>query len=659
MNAAVALLALVPTSAPSEYRLDKVANLKTVKEIFTFSPAHRDALRRNGFFVSPSTDEALYWVYGQNDYREIPSFVTVDNMLQTYHIFFDSALRRVEEKRLLPDVGRLTRGMLAKSLARYAKVKRSPLEPVALRNAAYFAVADRLSGHSTPLPASVQKVVEAELAKIEAHRDFAACGVVDGDVDYSQFGVRGHYTRSPELGTYFQTMMWYGLVPFGTELLKGGKIYPAITNIQQSVLISQDLLGAEKTLWAKIYDVTSLFAGSANDLTPREWSAIATRVFPTGNVLDKQACLAFVDAVKRARAPMIVSKRQRGTVALAGQFRFMGQRAIPDSVIFNQLTDAEKRPFPSPLDVMSVLGSRRATSILDSAPQRYNPKGWSAYRPTRAKLTTDFARLSPAARGEDLYRSWFDTLRLQVSPVPARAPKFMQSAAWADRAMYTALASWAELRHDTILYGEQTVAEMGDGEEPELVKGYVEPRPEVFARLNAMVRQTARGLKSRGYLEPAIADQFNDFTKVTAFLQSVAERELAGKKLSRAEHNRIRFIEGELESLHNTIQRILIDYRMMSDDDLNIALVADVHTANGQALTVGVGHADELYAIVPIEGKTYLARGSTLSYYEFLQPISNRLTDEAWKQQLAAGKIPARPTWTKSFYVPGKVKALD
>jgi hypothetical protein len=33
------------------------------------------------------------------------------------------------------------------------------------------------------------------------------------------------------------------------------------------------------------------------------------------------------------------------------------------------------------------------------------------------------------------------------------------------------------------------------------------------------------------------------------------------------------------------------------------------------------------------------------SYYEFLQPASDRLTDEAWRSMLDAGDAPPRPDW--------------
>ena len=33
-------------------------------------------------------------------------------------------------------------------------------------------------------------------------------------IDYSQYILRGHYTRNETLERYFRAMMWYGQVPF-------------------------------------------------------------------------------------------------------------------------------------------------------------------------------------------------------------------------------------------------------------------------------------------------------------------------------------------------------------------------------------------------------------------------------------------------------------
>ncbi|RLF50767.1 MAG: hypothetical protein DRN11_04040, partial [Thermoplasmata archaeon] len=43
--------------------------------------------------------------------------------------------------------------------------------------------------------------------------------------------------------------------------------------------------------------------------------------------------------------------------------------------------------------------------------------------------------------------------------------------------------------------------------------------------------------------------------------------------------------------------------------------------------------------------------GATLSYYEFKQPMEQRLTDEEWKEILQ-NSPPQRPAWISSFFIP-------
>ena len=54
---------------------------------------------------------------------------------------------------------------------------------------------------------------------------------------------------------------------------------------------------------------------------------------------------------------------QNGFVA-GLQFRFMGQRFMPDSYIIQKLVYWPEKPWPKGLDVMAVLGSRQAVGRL-------------------------------------------------------------------------------------------------------------------------------------------------------------------------------------------------------------------------------------------------------------------------------------------------------
>lgn len=49
----------------------------------------------------------------------------------------------------------------------------------------------------------------------------------------------------------------------------------------------------------------------------------------------------------------------------------------------------------------------------------------------------------------------------------------------------------------------------------------------------------------------------------------------------------------------------------------------------------------------PDEG-IYSATGPVFSYYDFTQPIENRLTDSAWRGMLDSS-LPDRPGWATNF----------
>ena len=80
-------------------------------------------------------------------------------------------------------------------------------------------------------------------------------------------------------------------------------------------------------------------------------------------------------------------------------------------------------------------------------------------------------------------------------------------------------------------------------------------------------------------------------------------------------------------------------------------LVADVHTDlnTKKCLEEAVGYVDLIIVAYPTEHGIYAGAGPIMSYYEFKQPIENRLTDEEWKDMLATSP-PPRPSWISSFF---------
>lgn len=640
--------------------LREIINLRAYNRALPLSAEKRRALAQNLFVVSPTNAKQLFHIYEDNDYKNIPSFVTTDAVLHLYHIFYDFTLRNVEEQTLTPVLRRLTEGMLAEAIKTWKETADPQLKQAALKNVAYFAVAARLLGLQPNVPPEAGDLTAQELGLIEQHQGFRVGAIFPYTIDYSQFVPRGHYTRSDVLKRYFGTMMWYGLVPFALKTSEGR----SDESIRQSLLLVRSLYRAKlEGDWETIYEPTSFFVGSSDDVTPAEWKGLMEKVFGAGlrleDLADAAKFEAFFEGAQKLRPPRIqfrtrVQPNQPRFPDPAVQLRLMGQRYIPDSEIMQRLSFPVARPFPSGLDVMAVLGSPRALDILDAYPQLYNPKSWGDYKPERAKLVEEFAALKAETWTSNLYWGWLHSLKALLEPVPAGAPSFMRSPAWADKSLHTALGSWAELRHDTILYGKQSGAEQGDGSEPAPYKGYVEPNVVFWERLLSLTRKSREGLVSRNLLPEELTAKFEEFETLLATLKGISEKELRGQRLTEDEYEEIRHIGGTLEYMTLSVMAGRPDtWELVNETDKDMAVVADVHTAGDRVLEEGVGHAYEILVVVPVEGKLVLTRGAVLSYYEFEHPAEDRLTDEKWQAALGAGRVPAPPVWTKSFLLPG------
>jgi hypothetical protein len=646
--------------------LREIVNLRAFTKAIPLTPAERQMLAQNLFACSPTDAKQLFHIYEDNDYKDLPSFVTTDAVLHLYHIFYDFTLRSVEEQGLVPVLKRLTEGMLNESVKTWREMNEAQLKSAALKNVAYFAVALKLLDPGASVPAEAQEIVQTELELIKAHEGFKRGAIFPYVVDYSQFVPRGHYTRSETLQRYFGTMMWYGLTPFALRTEAG----LVEETIRQSLLLVRSLYRAKLNAeWEVIYEPTSFFVGASDDVTPAEWRGAMEQAFGADAsaeaLADAEKFASFVRAAEKLRPARIQTRtqirpNQPNVPDPSIQLRFMGQRYIPDSEIMQRLSMPIERVFPSGLDVMAVMGSRRAREILDAHPSIYNPRNWGGYLPARARLIEEFAALKEQTWTGNLYWSWLHALRALLEPVPEGYPSFMRNTAWADKSLHTALSSWAELRHDTILYGKQSGAEQGDGGEPAPYKGYVEPNVLFWTRLLQLTRQSREGLEARNLLSDTLKDRFEQFEELLATLLRVSEKELRNEKLTEDEYETIRHIGGTLEYMTLSVMTGNPDtWEMVNETDKDMAVIADVHTGGAEVLEEGVGHAYQILVVVPVEGRLVLARGAVLSYYEFVHPISDRLTDEKWQAALNKGLAPKPPIWTKTFFLQGKPRRLN
>jgi len=656
-----------------EINLGQVANPDLLTGL---SDEQRALLEENGFVVVPSRAAQIYEVYKSAKERGIPIFVTTDALLHTYHVLYDYTLRAAEINHFVNDLKGLNAAMIEVAEEQYSA---SPGEvgEAARRNLAYFSVASVLLDPSTPIAADVADDVNAELDLIKAHQGFAESPIFGYKEDYSQYVPRGHYTRNETFERYFKAMMWYGRMMFrlkpgpSPEAIEAGRM-----ETRQAILIVAALqdaqVGGESALavWERVYEPTVFFVGQTDDLNVYDYAQVIREVYgdqlTLADLEDEAKLDQFIQQAMTLRPPKIVSSYvtdQEKPEEVTKGFRFMGQRFIPDSYMFQQLvydkvgTQDDPRVFPKGLDVAAVLDSARAYEILLEV---YNEGRYANYQEQMEKLREEFGQLPPQQWVENLYWSWLYALRPLLEIRGEGYPAFMQNQGWVDKDINTFLGSWTELRHDTILYAKQsyTMKATGIMPQPEAVKGYVEPQPEVYARLAALAKQMRTGLEGRGLLDAEYVDKLERLESLLLSLKTMAEKELAppsfppkvggdeGGALSEEEYELIRNIGGILEGI--TTFSAQVKEEITSEADERMAVVADVHTDvnTGQVLEEAVGDAFTIYVIAPVEGQLVAAQGGVFSYYEFTHPMDDRLTDEAWQ---ALEPKPDLPVWTGSF----------
>ncbi|MEM0466768.1 MAG: DUF3160 domain-containing protein [Candidatus Thermoplasmatota archaeon] len=706
--------AVVLQMHPPQYTLpidiSQIENFNTINALFSLNIEQKNLLSNNGFVVCPfsSNEDDIITLYTYLKKHNIPIFVTSDTLLHLYHIQFDQILKGIEEREFFYLLLNITKVLYDQSIADYETFTAADLKEAARRNSAFFAVA--LSLLQTPtetyngsedipelhftIPAYIQDLVKDELTFIQKHQGFMESPVFIYAEDYSQYVPRGHYTQSEKLKRYFTTMMWYGRISF---LIKGGEphgpdqnflisAYDAKIQTLQACLIASALPSITldgqplQTFWDRLYAVTSFFVGVADDLTPYEYLDCIQQVFgssfPTIHFTNDEKLLELKIKLAEQRSPKIYGGTGNSAVEIipgkniaiedlnkvldkTKGMRFMGQRFVPDSYIFQQLVFPAVGPFtgtgtpftgghngrlfPRGLDVMAILGSRRAKDILIND----QDTAYIGYYEQFNKLQENFSMFTITDWNKNLYFSWLYTLQSLLSEKTDVYPTFMTTDAWLDKQLQTCLASWTELRHDTILYAKQsytpTTTSVDGGAHMFPVVGYVEPTPEFYTRLLALTRMTTNGLSTLGVLTETETVRLQNLANILIKLRAITIDELEGTMLTEDQYEFIRNFGDELKGVVLGV----------NDKGKETTLIADVHTDTntGLILEEAVGYVDLIIVAYKLpDGRVLVGAGPVFSYYEFKQPMHNRLTNEAWIEILEQNQQPDRPTWIQSFY---------
>ena len=700
----------------------RVAYFERVQKALGLTPEEEEIYRRTGMVSvdhgQRSTMADSYLAIFRSD---LPVLVTTDSILHALHRSFDAILVELEvghiaptletileaaHERLRTEVAALPGGRASDSASDvdlYLTVARDLLiDPQTSEETRAALMRGRVPGPNCDAPANFslpacQAATAARLSReLKIHTLFGQDPAVRDilkriatlvpdelpiyggrrAVDWSQFKPRGHYANTPALRRYFETMMWLGRADLGFHLgepAAGSASKIDVPRERRDALIVADLLRGAGKLDALggIEDLLAYLVGASDNATPADVAAALARAGVTGLApLEDRATFDRVAAQltsgRRQQIPsqLIEGVEKGGSAAkLPGLFQLFGRRFVLDSFVLSKVVldaitfrgEPMQRTMPSGLDVMAAWGDDEAVRLLRPELEQY---GYAANLLAARTLVKE----QPAASWDaTTYDVWLDALsKLSRAPGKGAVPEVMRSPEWRRKELQTRLASWAELRHDTILYAKQSY---GAGILCKYPAGYVEPYPAFFARVAFLVDELARRLAKASLSAKRLESFLSTFSSRVRQLQRLAEKELAAKPFDAEEKKLLEdtihvTVSGGCGRPSNVYTGWYPTLFYSGVPDSWEPTIADVHTdvSSGQALDVGVGDVDFLVVAIDNRGDRAAYVGPVYSYYEF--PSVDRLTDEQWRDEIRAGKLPARPAWTAAFQPAARLRQM-
>jgi hypothetical protein len=472
-------------------------------------------------------------------------------------------------------------------------------------------------------------------------------------------------------------MIWLGRIEIYLIKPSDGGIIPSDQDIQRQItdsyLISELInTSGSKTNYDQFEKVISSFVGDQDNVTLDQLNSVFTSadiksindLKSTDNIKRFQDTLSTKPFAGQKILSQLLMADPLNTdkIEPASAFLLFGQRFVVDSYITGNVVYDRipaKRMLPSTLDILFALGNSASAQLLKNELDTFNySSNLAALRYLIDSYDSDFWDKS-------IYNLWLNSLRSLNPPVDRSGlPPFMQTGAWWQQKMNTQLASWAELRHDNILYAKQSYTGMITCSYP---YGYVEPIPAFYSALKEMANQSIEKFSNLP------VNLSNEKTYLTGFsvtmdtLQTIASKELNNIPLDEKESNFIKSMLYTVNSnggcggpeviINGWYKNRLIYYSpQLGSNPLPDNVVADFHTAPTDAAGNPVGwvkHAGTgpvnlcvLVENLPGVGSSIFA-GPVSSYYEYTTTNFIRLTDENWQSTFLSQSL--RPDFVNSY----------
>jgi hypothetical protein len=680
-----------------------VSYYEAVKKAFNLTSDQETMLKNNGFVVVEVPNATIDYMYTPGmrfeDFyytkvygNDLPVFVTTDSILHLFHVVFDCSIRMLEEGAFYPMILNISEYAFNASLNDYNTIAHDgSLKYWAVRNSTvYFAVGlSLITGQNVTLPPELSADEEFYLGQIYSD-DLQFVGAGEWHFpespyeamvkyDFTQFKMRGHYVGVPELERYFRTFMWYGNYPIFVP--RNDESYEWwVSHVDDAAIVyMRDLLKPNQQYyddWVLMYNVTSALIGESDSINLLSLETALHNAF--GDAEQYWDFVAAEGGLAKLRQELDKPEYQQQILSQAlltdvpeplprypTVFHFMGQRYVPDSYIFQMLTwdkvgfdsARKRRIMPEGADVFAVLGSQRAYQLLTP---NFN---YTAYTQNLQTLKQTFNNLTKQDWTHSSYMAWMHALQSLVNvDYNDTYPQFMKTLAWQDEKLNTALGSWAQLRHDTLLYAKQTYIPGTLCSYPE---AFVEPNPTFYARMQQLTNRTSEAVS---ILPPndatsIIMNSLKTLNNATQTLETVSAKELAGQPLAQEEIDFIKKLTYGCGSgspvgwYVDTMHHIAMYANYTSI--LDVPVIADVATFPPgdifdppQILHVADGYVEAVIVFYPrTDGTLAAAVGPVFSYYEFRLIGTTRLNDNEWKTMLAwDNRTEYLPKWLLDVY---------
>ncbi len=671
--------------------LNGIAFFDSVDTYYHLTAYEKQLLRKHSFVVTErlkreSFGKAFYDVYK----KDLPVFVSTDAVLHAIHMSYDKILMDVEWDFLIPKVDTLLARLHARLPALDARYAGTPAMRTSLKDLDVYLTVPRilLSGTSvSPYYAENVSTISTLLQHISAEQGdvpFQLFSSTERRLDFSQFKPRGHYvgpTVDSMYAKYFRAMIWLGRMELYLIAPQSGPPNQTEADIQRqaidAVLIREAAqLANAFSLLEEIDGIIRFFVGESDNVTlPNIQTLVqATTIDSASQLLNLQRFRTFQDSLqtKSFAFQRIVSQILCGnpgevdSITPASSFLLLGQRFIVDSyvtsnVVYDRivyLNTRIRRMLPSTLDILFSLGNNATNQLLQQQLDQYHyASNLASLRYLIDSYGDDFWHVS-------LYNAWLDAIR-KLNPPRMRdsLPTFMRTGAWWQEKINTQQASWAQLRHDNLLYAKQSYTGVPICSFPE---SYVEPIPAFFDAIKTFAEIGRQRFLQPPFTNQWVADYFTHVKGTMDTLGEISRKELANISLTAGERDYMKRMLHTIplgcspdSTFDGWYARLYYQpmWRALSGiKDVDI-VVADVHTAPADeggatvgwvlhggtgALNMGVWIADKP------GGGAHAYVGPVMSYCEHVTTNFHRFTDEEW---LTAHNMPPsfRPSYVNLY----------